>query len=445
MRPICGSGRRAGLFAYSPFRFAHSLRSFAFSISTRWRDGLIAMCAVSVSSFSRHRLANGVGASARSCGGRRVGCVICRMRSRMSAIAAMAAGDDGTGRTERDGTIGGVPAFLDDFDRRRRRADGDTRDGTNGRGDSRRGRRFLCYAPFSVAHLRRRVVASGFFFLSFAPVRLACSSLSVSARLVSFPSSGALSYRARRWTKSPRRVGGMIWRLVPRPVLSVPSLRSRLISPYRLAGGLRAPFLSAHFPYSLCSSSFVRGGGRIVFPHSLRSSRLSSRLLRLVGSVSCLFFAVCFSSRLARQFALVSPSRFARRLVYRFVRVISFGGPPVVSLLCRPSCSLLFSSLRLARLCLMTVGGGWWLVFLILSYPYSLSSPSSSDCAVAATGWALRRWTIRGTCRFRQLDFIPSGEGDGDDDVDNAAGVGEHKYGDEAIRGNRGERQRCRR
>lgn len=58
------------------------------------------MCAVSVSSFSRHRLANGAAEAARSCGGRRG-----RVRDlpdavAMAAITAMPAGDDGN---EEDG------------------------------------------------------------------------------------------------------------------------------------------------------------------------------------------------------------------------------------------------------------------------------------------------------------------------------------------------------
>lgn len=89
-----------------------------------------------------------------------------------------------------------------------------------------------------------------------------------------------------------------------------PAARSavRSISPYRLAGGMRAPFLSARSPASF-------RGGLIVF----LSSRLPSRLL-ISWSVSWLFF------------------RFARRLVLL-----------VHSLASRPSVSPCSSFFRLSR------------------------------------------------------------------------------------------------
>lgn len=108
----------------------------------------------------------------------------------------------------------------------------------------------------------------------------------------------------------PRLVGGVIWLLVPRPV---PSSRSaaRSISPYRLAGGMRAPFLSAHSP-----ASFV-GGWSYRFPFRLVlrlacSSRGASRAYSL--RLAC-------QSVLSRRFAGVSLPRFAQRsTLFRLAR-----------------------------------------------------------------------------------------------------------------------------
>lgn len=191
------------------------------------------------------------------------------------------------------------------------------------------GRRFLFVAPFSVAHPCRQ--EKGIRLLFFLSPRLASCPLSRtriirSYRIVSVPwkRCGGASWRGRYALTGC----GLIWLLVP-PSRSA----TRSISPYRLAGGGGAPFLSAHSP-----ASFV-GGWSYRFPF-----RLVPRLAcpSRVG-VSCLFFAVrssirfissicqhlgdpfCVScSRLAlRSVSFVScyPSRSASR---QAVRVLSF-------------------------------------------------------------------------------------------------------------------------
>lgn len=196
------------------------------------------------------------------------------------------------------------------------------------------GRRFLFVAPFSVAHPCRQEKGIRLLFFSFA----------TSCLLPAFscPYHPVVSYRLRpveasyspcvAWGDMPRRVGGVIWLLVSRPVLSSRSA-ARSISSYRLAGRMRAPFLSVHSP-----ASFV-GGWSYRFPF-----RLVPRLAcpSRVG-VSCLFFAArssirfissicqhlgdpfCVScSRLAlRSVSFVScyPSRSASR---QAVRILSF-------------------------------------------------------------------------------------------------------------------------
>lgn len=163
------------------------------------------------------------------------------------------------------------------------------------------GRRFLTHfvRPFSIAHLRRRK-AFGFPFHLSLGSPLACSPLSVSAWLVLSPFPVASYSPCVAWGDMPRRVGGAIWLLVPRPV---PSSRSaaRSISPYRIASRMRAPFLSAHSP-----ASFV-GGWSYRFPF-----RLVPRLAcpSRVG-VSCLFFAARLSIRFISSICwrLVAPFR----------------------------------------------------------------------------------------------------------------------------------------
>lgn len=78
---------------------------------------------------------------------------------------------------------------------------------------------------------------------------------------------------------TPRRVGGVIWLLVSRPV---PSSRSaaRSISPYRLAGRMRAPFLSAHSPASFVGGWSYRFPFRLV-PRLVCPSRGASRIYSL--------------------------------------------------------------------------------------------------------------------------------------------------------------------
>lgn len=171
------------------------------------------------------------------------------------------------------------------------------------------GRRFLFVAPFSVAHPCRQ--EKGIRLLFFLSPRLASCPLSRariirSYRIVSVPwkrcGEGVVALG-----DTPRRIGGVIWLLVPRPVLSSRSA-ARSISPYRLAGRMRAPFLLAHSPASF------RGGWSYRFPF-----RLVPRLAcpSRVG-VSCLFFAVRSSIRFISSICrcLVVPSRSAVRLLF---------------------------------------------------------------------------------------------------------------------------------
>lgn len=173
------------------------------------------------------------------------------------------------------------------------------------------GRRFLTHfvRPFSIAHLRRRK-AFGFPFHLSLGSPLACSPLSVSAWLVLSPFPVASYSPCVAWGDMPRRVGGAIWLLVPRPV---PSSRSaaRSISPYRIASRMRAPFLSAHspasfvggwsyrFPFRLvprlaCPS---RGASRVYSLRFARPSVLSHRFVgvSLLVSLGGSFFSHCLS------------------------------------------------------------------------------------------------------------------------------------------------------
>ena len=158
--------------------------------------------------------------------------------------------------------------------------------------------------PFSIAHLLGR---AGGIWISFSSLaRLASCLFSLIricvARIVSVP--GSVVCPCVALGDMLQRVGGVIWLLVPRPV---PSSRSaaRSISPYRLAGGMRAPFLSAHSP-----ASFVGG----------RADRFPFRLVFRLACSSCgasrdysLRFAC--QSVSSRRFAGVSLFRLARRSV----------------------------------------------------------------------------------------------------------------------------------
>lgn len=192
-------------------------------------------------------------------------------------------------------------ACLGDFSmrKRRERADGDTRSEAIVSGVGR----FLTHfvRPFSIAHLLGRAGGIWLLFtfrqrLVFLPVL----SYPYLRSLISFPFTRGVGISGMAWGDTPRRVGGVIWLLVPRPV---PSSRSaaRSISPYRLAGRMRAPFLSAH-----SSASFI-GGWSYRFPF-----RLVPRLAcpSRVG-VSCLFFAARLSIRFISSICwrLVAPFR----------------------------------------------------------------------------------------------------------------------------------------
>lgn len=177
-----------------------------------------------------------------------------------------------------------------------------------------------------------------FLFVFRSALFLPCSPLSVSTWFVSFPSMMGVVVSGVAW-------GDMLWAGVRRDLascssvpfyLSVPSLRVRLISPYRLWAGCVRRFCQLVFLthcVRLRSSPFIiRWRWGVSF--SL-SSRLSSRRLVSLG-VSWLFFAARPSSRLShqfvqrlvKQFVLVSLGRLARRLVGRLVRRSGF-----------PSCS----------------------------------------------------------------------------------------------------------
>lgn len=204
-------------------------------------------------------------------------------------------------------------------------------DWTNERGDSRR---FLCYAPFSVAHLRRR--EEGIWlrvYLSPGSSRLlALFSLIriCSARIVSVPDGVVVS--------------GVAWGdLASRPSVPSPRLALRPVRFPRI--GLRAEearrfcqlILLRHSLAAAIVSSFV----------SLARLVCSSRLLRLVGASRGYSLRFALASRPVRQFIGVSFSRLVRRLVLRLVLrlVRAFRG----GVSCYLSCCLLFSFLRLAR------------------------------------------------------------------------------------------------
>lgn len=267
------------------------------------------------------------------------------------------------------------------------------------------GRRFLFVAPFSVAHPCRQ--EKGIRLLFFLLSRLASCPLSRariirSYRIVSVPwkrcGGGVVALG-----DTPRRVGGVIWLLVSRPV---PSSRSaaRSISPYRLAGRMRAPFLSAHSP-----ASFV-GGWSYRFPFRLvprlvcpsrgasriYSLRFACRLVLLVNSPAsycpvspggsslslpvlfivpwCLVFAfhlagvslfrLARSSRQAVRVLSFRPGVSSRRLVWR-------GGFSVSRLIL--FCSRIIS---LVRLMTMGTGGGsscyCLVLWLCVSFPVAI-------------------------------------------------------------------------
>lgn len=186
------------------------------------------------------------------------------------------------------------------------------------------GRRFLFVAPFSVAHpCRQEKGIRLLFFLSphLASCPLSRARIIRSYRIVSVPwkrcGEGVVA-----WGDTPRRVGGVIWLLVPRPVLSSRSA-ARSISPYRLAGRMRAPFFVSSFS---CVIPW-----RLVVSFSF-SSRSSSRLPvscgRLVsilcGSLIYPFHLVDLSASRRSVLRLVFSSRSAVRLL-RLVLSVSLG------------------------------------------------------------------------------------------------------------------------
>lgn len=121
------------------------------------------------------------------------------------------------------------------------------------------------------------------------------------------------SYRFRsRWRCRIGRGVGRFGFSSLRPVSSSRSA-ARSISPYRIAGGGGAPFLSAHSP-----ASFVGGGDCFLFRLAC-SSRLLVSLAPSRGSVSWLFFAVCpcVSSCSSIHRRLVFSARPAARLAAR--------------------------------------------------------------------------------------------------------------------------------
>ena len=135
------------------------------------------------------------------------------------------------------------------------------------------GRRFLFVAPFSVAHPCRQEKGIRLLFFFRPVLPLACSPLSVSAWFVLSPFPVASYSPCVVWGDTPRRVGGVIWLLVPRPV---PSSRSATRSIFLISncGRRRCAVFVSSFS---CVIRWRQGGS-----FSL-SSRLSSRLLVLWG------------------------------------------------------------------------------------------------------------------------------------------------------------------
>lgn len=182
----------------------------------------------------------------------------------------------------------------------------------------------------------------GFVCIFFPARLLACPLLSVSAwfRIVSIHEGRRMFMRGvGRYASAGRRCDLAV-RLSCRSIRPVPSVRS--IFPYRLAGGMRAPFLSARF---LASSV---GGGSYRFTYRLVprlacpsrgdvswlffEARPPSRCLVLFGVSSCgpPFSSLVFSSRppvsLSSPHSLVSPGGSLPRLVVsvRVLRLVLF-------------------------------------------------------------------------------------------------------------------------
>lgn len=172
------------------------------------------------------------------------------------------------------------------------------------------GRRFLFVAPFSVAHpCRQEKGIRLLFFLSphLASCPLSRARIIRSYRIVSVPwkrcGEGVVA-----WGDTPRRVGGVIWLLVFRPVLSSRSAARSifLVSAYGLVAAC-AVFVSSF-------SCVIRWRLVVLFSFSSRPSVSLARLVwRLV-----LFFAtrllIRFISSICR--CLVVPSRLAVRLLF---------------------------------------------------------------------------------------------------------------------------------
>ena len=163
--------------------------------------------------------------------------------------------------------------------------------------------------------------------------------------------------------------GGVVWFLVPSVpfYLSVPSLRVRSISPYRIEAWQCAPFLSARFP-SLTAFVCVRLRSSAFVFARLRSSRSSSRLVRLVR---------------------------------RLVSILCLCGSPVV-----PSCSSIRSAVR----CLVSSGGPVsrlvhrssmfrlaWLIVSRLVFSSCLLVSSSSPYSLVSPGGSSRRFVVSGS------------------------------------------------
>lgn len=315
-------------------------------------------------------------------------------------------------------------ACLGDFSmrKRRERADGDTRNEAIVSGVGR----FLFIAPFSIAHLLGRAGGIWLLFtfrqrLVFLPVL----SYPYLRSLISFPFTRGVGVSCVAWGDTPWQVGGVIWLLVPRPV---PSSRSaaRSISPYRLAGGCSAPFLSAHFlRYSVAAAA-----GRIVFPRSLRSSPFVSFLVslaRLVWASRVYSLRLAHLSVSSRRFVSISAIRFASRVFVSLCgsspssRAIRLVKQPVFS---RFAWRLVSAARRagralsVSRLILFCSR----IISLVASHrhdderrlvlPLPRGSVPLSRCPVVESDWAMtvggngravRRYG--GTRRFCQLDF----------------------------------------
>ena len=321
-------------------------------------------------------------------------------------------------------------------------------DGTNERGDSRR---FLCYAPFSVAHLRRREEGiwirvclspgSSRLLALFSLIRI-CS-----ARIVSVPGGVVVS--------------GVAWGdLASRPSVPSPRLALRLVRFPRI--GLRAEEVRRFCQLILLCHSLAAA---IVFFFRLAcSSRSSSRLLRLVGASRGYSLRFALASRPVRQFIGVSLPRLVRRLVRR---------PVFSSRLCRFVRHLVRSSRQAVRILIFVRR------LVISSCGIGLWSSSRSFCSrlislvCVSWSWGRRRLVILISWRRAFVPIVSRrgirlGDGVGgmvmpfNDTGDapfysarfpnqamtmamtiwnRAAGVGERKCGDWVIWGN-GERQR---